>query len=435
MKNFNTPLKAMLAAVMICTALFVQAQPVPEVWAEGFVGLNGITLDGDGNLWVAEAGSGNNDSKVSVVTPDKVTHPVVINLPSYFDTLTGDAPGAWRAYRLGNQLHVVVGGHLRPGAGSLYTFDLTSWLPGDPALTLANAIGGTDVQAFALTEGFVESDIYRAAWDDAGNAYIADAAANAIIKRNASTGALSVLHEFPPFLNVYTPFPPFIDYVPTGIIRNPAGGFFVCNLTGFPFLPGLSTVEKMDENGNVSTFADSLTLSVEMDVDAAGNLYVLQLGAFDTTFTPVPFAGKITKITPSGEKSVFAEAFSPGFLTGMALDGNGGVFVADLFTGQVLHLTFPSAAHEPADLNLLEINAFPNPTRSFSQVKFSLEEPLKASASLFSASGEMVWRKELGQLPAGENSLEVSLENLPADVYFISIVTPEKSGVLRLDKF
>lgn len=435
MQNFNTPLKTTLLASLLFAAIFAHAQPMTEVYAEGFVGVNGITLDANGNLWVAEAGTGADDSKVSVVTPDKTVHPVVMNLSSYFDTLTGDAPGAWRAYPDGNLLRVVVGGYQTPGSGSLYTFDLTGWTPGDPALTPANAIAKLDVKSWVFGQGFLDSDIYRAAWDDLGNAYLTDAGANAVIKYTSATGALSVVKEFPPFLNVYTPFPPFIDNVPTGIENNPAGGFFVCNLTGFPFLPGLATVKKMDADGNTSTFADSLSLLVEMDVDAAGNLYALQLSAFDTAFAPVPFAGKITKISPSGEKSTFLEAFTPGFVTGMALDGTGGVFVSDLFTGQVLHLTFPSAAHEIAERNLLEISAFPNPASTVSQVKFSLEKSSKASALLFAASGKIVWRKNLGTLPAGENSAEVNLENLPAGTYFLSVITPEISGTLRLDKF
>ncbi|MBI1227632.1 MAG: ScyD/ScyE family protein [Bacteroidetes bacterium] len=431
MKTFNTYFKTFFCCAILAFCLTQISAQTIETIAGGFTGVNGLTLDTEGNLWVAETGTGNDDGKIKVITPDKAVYDAIISLPSYFDTLSGDTPGAWRAYRNGNFLDVIIGGGIHPDAGALLHFDISGWSPGDAPLSLSDAAVTADVNDFITAEGYPESDPYRVAWDDNGNAYVVDAGANAVVKYDAGTGALSVVHEFPPYPNIWLPFPPFVDYVPTAIVRNPAGGFYVCNLTGFPFPKGLSTVVKMDESGNVTPFADSLNFSVEMDVDAQGNLYVLQLGDFDTTFAPIPFAAKITKITPSGEKSVFTEGFTPVFSSGMVLDGNGGVYVNDLGLGTVMHISFPSAANELALPNL-KLVSFPNPTVDFISIQFKQEKPGEVTARLFSCTGNLVWRKELGLLPASTQEIELDLRGQSSGLYFIQITTPNQTAETRV---
>jgi len=431
MKTFNTLFKAVFCCAMLALCWAKTTAQTVENIAGGFTGVNGLSLDTEGNLWVAETGTGNDDGKIKVITPDKAVYDAIVGLPSFFDTLSGDTPGAWRAYRDGNFLHVIVGGGIHPEAGALLRFDISGWAPGDAPLTLSNAVVTADVNDYLYSEGYLDSDPYRVAWDDAGNAYVVDAGANAIVKHDASTGALSVIHEFPPYPNIWSPFPPIVDYVPTSIVRNPAGGFYVCNLTGFPFPKGLSTVVKMDESGNVTPFADSLDLSVEMDVDAQGNLYVLQLGEFDTTFMPVLFAAKITKITPSGVKSVFAEGFTPVFSSGMALDGGGGVYVNDLGLGTVMHISFPSVTSETHTTDF-QMALFPNPATDFTTIRFSQEKPAQATAQLFNATGSLVWAKDLGLLSGGTQNIEVDLNHLNPGIYFIQITTPYQTSGTRV---
>lgn len=433
MKTFNTLFKAIFCFAMLALWSAKSSAQTVETIAGGFVGVNGISLDFEGNLWVAETGTGNDDGKIKIITPDKAVHDAIVGLPSYFDTLSGDTPGAWRAYRNGNSLHVIIGGGIHPDAGALLQFDISGWAPGDAPLTLSDATVTADVNDYLYTQGYLDSDPYRAAWDNAGNAYVVDAAANAIVKHNASTGDLSVIHEFAPFANTWTPFPPFVDYVPTSIVRNPAGGFYVCNLTGFPF-PKISTVVKMDDSGNVTPFADSLHLSVEMDVDAAGNLYVLQLGDFDTTFAPIPFAAKIIKFTPTGERSIFAENFTPVFSSGMALDGNGGVYVTDLGLGVVEHISFPSATHENHRAGFQGI-AFPNPTADFTKVRLQQITSSEATGRLFNATGDLVRTWELGLVTAGAQEVEVDLQDLNPGMYFIQISTPNETFGTRVIRF
>ena len=86
------------------------AQPL-TVYSSGFSNLIGISRDASGHIFVAEAGSVNNDSKISVITPSAMVYPLITGLPSFLDTLNGEVAGAWRAEMLANyQLMVVVGG-------------------------------------------------------------------------------------------------------------------------------------------------------------------------------------------------------------------------------------------------------------------------------------------------------------------------------------
>lgn len=420
-----------LAALLLCT-FWAGAQNVTVV-ASGFVGIGGLSYDNFGNVWVAENGTGTNDGKISVVTPDGKLYAAVTNLPSFLvDTMTGESSGPARAYRNANQLHVMVGGGADANAGSLLTFDLSSYTPGDVPFTVAQATHAVHISDYVYSKGFKDSNPFRVSWDANGDAFIADAGANAVLRYSALGDSLSVVHVFPPIPNTFTPFPPFIDYVPTCIAPNPAGGHFVGNLTGFPFVPGLSKVVSVDNAGNLSAYADNLTLSVEMQLDAAtGDLYVLQFGVFDSTFAPVFNSARIIRIKPTGERSVFATGFGPS--AGMALDGKGGVYVAHLFTGQVLHISPLSAVQEkPAGPGLLSV--WPNPVETDATVQFDLPENTTVHYAIFNAGGirqrDGVWDR----LPAGKNSVRLPLTDLPAGICYLSVWTNRGSQTVSLFK-
>ncbi len=342
-------------------------------FATGLPSAIGISRDAAGNLWVGESGTGNNDGKIVMVNTAGTVFDVITQLPSFLDTLTGEVAGPWRANKEGNDLKVVIGGGEGVNAGTIATFDLTGFTAGDPAKTIADATSIIDVQTFALANGFIESDPYSYAYDNNGNMFICDAAANAIIRHDAATGVLSQVHTFAPILNIYTPFPPYIDYVPTKIIANPAGGFYVCNLTGFPFIPGISTIDKMDVNGNLTPFASGLSHLVDMDIDApTGDVYALQFGLFDTTGAPVFNSAKIIRLKNNGDTSTVIGGFGPS--GGMVLDGNGGAYVTSLFMGAVLHIDNVTTVVNELNNGRISEAAFPNPFSESTTIHLRLEK-------------------------------------------------------------
>lgn len=405
-----------------------------EVLATGLSGINGLSLDDSGNLWITQSGTGNDDAKVSVMTPDKQIYEAITGLPSFYDTLEGDAPGAWKAYHHGNSLQVIVGGGPNPNAASLISFDISNWKPGDAALHLANAIEITHINNYLLTQGITDSDPYRVSWDANGNAIIVDAAANSILKKDANTGQLSILHSFPPIPNSFTPFPPVIDYVPTSIVTNPLGGYYICNLTGFPFIPGLASVVKMDESGNISAFVDGLSLLTDLDIDPKGNLYALQLGQFDTAFNPILFAPKITRISPDGEVSDFALGFTPVLCSGFALDGNGGFYANDFGIGQLIHVSFPTETKSINNTNQFDCYLSPNPVSSSTEINFKLNSQSTVEILIIDQMGHIVKSLSLENLASGSHNESINLSDLHSGLYYVQLKTNSSYSCLKLEK-
>ncbi|MCB0620905.1 MAG: ScyD/ScyE family protein [Saprospiraceae bacterium] len=419
-------------SLLLLAIALLQFQPAfgqtYETVAAGLSLPNGLTLDTDGNLWIAAVGTGNDDGQIVVVTPAGDTHTAVSGLPSTSDPATMETAGAWKAYILGDTLAVLVGETATDGA-AVYFFDRSSYTPGDTPFTLAEQIGKIDIGSYVLGQGFTETNPYRVAWMSDGNAYIVDAAANSVLKWEGATDALSIVATFDPIPNTYTPFPPFIDYVPTGIVADPDGGAYVCNLTGFPFVPGIAQVLSLEDNGTYTTFAGNLSQTVELEFDPEGNLYALQFGLFDEMGAPMFGSAKITKITAGGEESTFLEGFGP--CGGMTLDGQGGVYVGNLFTGEVSHVTFPSSSRE-ALLPTLAVTATPNPFGGSTEVHFTLEKAAEVHYRVLDQFGRSIAGGALGHLAAGEQSFTLELPQATRGLFFLKVSTEKGSQIIRI---
>jgi hypothetical protein len=161
-----------------------------------------------------------------------------------------------------------------------------------------------------------------------------------------------------------------VDAVPTKILANPDGGFYVCTLTGFPFNAGQAAVYNVDKNGVISLYHRGLTMLTDMAFDArTGDIYAMQFGNFG--FSPSPGfvfgSGKVHRIQRGGGFSeVVAGNFGPG--SGLALDKAGNVFVSSLFTGQLLKMNSPVCSNFD-----LSITADNDRLTLYSSIKYSLK--------------------------------------------------------------
>ncbi|QDO87150.1 ScyD/ScyE family protein [Ornithinimicrobium ciconiae] len=110
---------------------------------------------------------------------------------------------------------------------------------------------------------------------------VTDAGGNSVLRLNH--GDLSTvgvppggMAEAPPFLGLppgtMIPFEP----VPTAAERGPDGAVYVSLLTGFPFPVGGSTIVRIDRHGTVSEWASGLTNVTDLTW-ANGKLYAVQL--------------------------------------------------------------------------------------------------------------------------------------------------------------
>jgi sugar lactone lactonase YvrE len=82
------------------------------------------------------------------------------------------------------------------------------------------------------------------------------------------------------------------------------------------------SIFKFSPDGTKSTFATGLKDPSGLAVDAAGNVYVIEVAAADAT------SQAIVKFTPGGTKSTGTSMFGRAFRLGIAIDRSGNVFVS-----------------------------------------------------------------------------------------------------------
>jgi hypothetical protein len=132
--------------------------------------------------------------------------------------------------------------------------------------------------------------------------------------------------------------------VPTAIAYHD-GNFFVGNLNTFPIVPGSSKVFKITPTGQISVFATGLTTVLGLAFDSAGRLYVLENTTGAGNQFPTPGTGKVIRIGPLGRTLIASGLFLP---TAMTFGHDGALYVSNVGfgpppngLGQVLKITVP----------------------------------------------------------------------------------------------
>ncbi|QQS29886.1 MAG: ScyD/ScyE family protein [Sphingobacteriales bacterium] len=332
----------LLLAVNMFYSPTTSAQPLTlSTFASGLNGPIGITSDLNGNLWIAEVGTGNTDGQISILTPNGNKYPFITGLPSIYVEETGEVVGPWRVYlRPGDMVAITIGGLAGTDYGASVAWVSNSgFSPGDTPLTTADITSVDHIGDYVYANGFIDSNPYAAEWDNDGNMYVADAGANAIVRVDAITGDYSVFATFPDFPNPLPFGPPFINVVPTDILAVPDGsGFYVSSLTGFPFLPGSASVFHVDWDGTVTTFFDGLTTITDMVINPiTGNLMVTQLGEFSLDiFDFLPNSSMLIELLPGGGAMPVVGLLN--YLTGVTFVG-ADIYMTSVFLGEVYALT------------------------------------------------------------------------------------------------
>lgn len=250
--------------------------------ATGFASPIGLEVDKSGRVWVAESGTGKNDGKVSVITRDGKKYDAIINFESViFEGTESDGPSH---LLFADGLLYILGTN-----GKMYKANVSAFKPGDAPLK-ASSLGVENIGAFVLAYPFVnktnESHPYNLTLGPNGDIYIADAAANAILRRQ-KTGVLSVLTEVPGIPNPTPIGPRQIESVPTGIIYD-GENFLVSNLLGFPFPAGKAMVYKISTSGTVAVYQQGFNSLTDIAKGGPLGRLVLEHG----TFGPMGFAPK-----------------------------------------------------------------------------------------------------------------------------------------------
>ncbi|MEP7377694.1 MAG: ScyD/ScyE family protein [Chitinophagaceae bacterium] len=263
--NWLTIVPAIILACLLTNCTKPHDPPVLSITpvASGFVAPIGLATDKYGRVWVAEMGSGKGDGRISVIS-NGTRYDAITSFESTF-TPGGELEGPTHLLFHEGKLFILGAG------GKLYKADVSHFSAGDTPLIASN-LAVEDIGTFVLAYPFAvptgETHPYNLVAAPDGSIYIADAAANAILKRSKS-GVLSVVAQLPLVANPLPIGPPMIHPVPTGLIYE-KGNLLVTTLTGFPFPAGKASIYKVSPNGNFAVSQAGFTTLVDI---AKGNLH------------------------------------------------------------------------------------------------------------------------------------------------------------------
>ncbi|HEY3440324.1 MAG TPA: ScyD/ScyE family protein [Paludibaculum sp.] len=164
--------------------------------------------------------------------------------------------------------------------------------------------------------------------------YLVDSGQNTIAEIDASTGRWGVLTRFAPLPNPTPVGGPTIDYVPTAATVF-GDELLVTNLSGFPFVPGLASVQSLNpRTGAASPWINGLTSTIDIGIrrmPQGPQVFVLSFSG-NMRATPAALPGELWQFDSPAGKSI-ATFVTP---TGMAVDSaTGEVFVCELGTGRI----------------------------------------------------------------------------------------------------
>ncbi len=332
----------LVLSVLGATCLLVACQderaqtPVPltvTTLTTGLVAPIGVETDASGRVFVTEQGTGANDGRVSEITPDGKIHPVITGLYS-FKRPDNELDATDHLLISNNTLYFL-------NAKGLYQFNLGSYKTGDSPIAAASLVP-ENIQQFVIDHVFTqdtgESHLYNMTLGPDGALYIADAAANAIIRRSPA-GQLSVVAEVPGITNPNPagppPGPPFIESVPTGITYD-GNQFAISTLLGFPFPAGKALIYRMDAAGKLTVYQQTFNSLVDIENDGAGNYLVLEHAAFGPTgFTPK--TGRLLRAKGSSTDLLIDKLNLP---TDLKLSDAHSAYLTSLGDGALLKITF-----------------------------------------------------------------------------------------------
>jgi hypothetical protein len=327
-------LGAALALLPAATAAAHQGQEGVKVVASGLDNPRGLAF-GPGGLYVAESGRGGSapcltgpeGDTVCFGTSGAVTRiglrhggqaRVASGLPSLAATDGSEAIGPSDVSFRGRRGYLTIGLGSNPanraqlpaaGAGMATLYRLSPFGGLRPLADLG-AFEAANNPAKDQPSDEVDTNPDSVTPGRRGGAVVADAGGNDVLKVSRR-GRISVLGVIPfsttpapPGLPVPEGTPLPTQSVPTSVVRAPRGGYYVGQLTGFPFPVGGASVWLVRRGQAPRVVASGFTQITDLAVGQDGSLYVVEIATGSLAGPPTP--GALIRVRPDGTREELA---------------------------------------------------------------------------------------------------------------------------------
>ena len=329
-----------LASASSLLFAYAQEDPVIGTVLEGLYHPVGMELLPDGSVLISEMGSLEQDTRfgfsrysagVSLLRPDGTIGRLVSGFPSGHDP--SDFLGVLPLALSPDKQTLYIGHH---GAQQLFTLPASqaTRLPARPFTTYdlgsAFAGGGT----FLLHP-------FDIAFDEGHRPLVTDTLANSIVVET-ERGAKRSFHRFdgvddPRHLDAA------LEAVPRGMTRV-GDELLVTLFAGCPHPANSGELVAVDDEGNQRTVIDNLNMPIDVAVDAAGRVWLLEFATPATSeacFKLDDFrsnSGRLSRINSDGTlQTVIDNLDFPGAILPMP---DGSLYITEIFAGRVRHLRF-----------------------------------------------------------------------------------------------
>lgn len=307
--------------------------------AEGLYYPVGMALLPDGGVLIAEAGGhGERSAGISLLRPDGALGRLLSWVPS--GPVNGNLIGAPALAVSPDGEAIIIGFagsqlHSLPSAAA-------QRLPEVPFSPLDLRRRQAERGAVFLLRPF---DI---AFAEGGAPVVTDAAGNGLLGE-AADGSLRYGLRFPALDN-----PDYLggrlEPMPTGLARYQKG-FYVTMTGGCPHVPNSGELVAVADDGRQRTIVDGLNMPIDIALDAAGDLWLLEFAAPPrrsdcfTDLAALAPSGRLSRLNSQGLLETVVDGLD--FPAAILPLPDGSLYVTEAYSGRLLHLTFEPQARAP----------------------------------------------------------------------------------------